>query len=154
ARTLADGMRAGRVLLGGERGGQPLPGFDLGNSPQTYTQKLCKGCTLVLTTTNGTRALCRAADAQRVLIAGFVNYSAVCEQLRLDARPVHIVCSGTEGEISLEDTILAGALVDFLSETTDVNLNDSARLAWDSYENHGRVLQGALELSKGGAKLR
>jgi 2-phosphosulfolactate phosphatase len=154
ARELAGQMRAGRVILGGERGGQPLPGFDLGNSPGEYTPKVCKGCTLVLTTSNGSRALVKAAEADRVLVAGFVNYSAVCEQLRLDARPIHIICSGTEGEISLEDTILAGAIVDFLSETVEVTLNDGARLAWDSYENHGRVLEGALEVSKGGAKLR
>src|SRR6516164_2451381 len=154
ARELAGQMRAGRVILGGERGGQPLPGFDLGNSPGEYTPKVCKGCTLVLTTSNGSRALVKAAEAERVLVAGFVNYSAVCEQLRLDTRSIHIICSGTEGEISLEDTILAGAIVDFLSETVEVTLNDSARLAWDSYENHGRVLEGALEVSKGGAKLR
>jgi 2-phosphosulfolactate phosphatase len=154
ARQLAGQMRAGRVILGGERDGQPLPGFDLGNSPGEYTPKVCKGCTLVLTTSNGSRALLKAAEAERVLVAGFVNYSAVCEQLRLDERPVHIICSGTEEEISLEDTILAGAIVDFLCETVEVTLNDSARLAWDSYENHGRLLEGALEVSKGGAKLR
>src|SRR5262245_36031837 len=66
ARALADGMRAGRVLLGGERGGIPLPGFDLGNSPREYTGKVCKNNTLVLTTSNGTRALHRAAEAERV----------------------------------------------------------------------------------------
>src|SRR5690349_20612585 len=43
ARTLADGLRAGRVLLGGERGGCPLPGFDLGNSPREYTPQVCRG---------------------------------------------------------------------------------------------------------------
>jgi 2-phosphosulfolactate phosphatase len=154
ARTLAGQMRAGRVLLGGERGGIPLPDFDLGNSPREYTARVCHGTTLVLTTTNGTRALLRAAEAERVLVAGFVNYSAVCEQLRQDTRPIHILCAGTEGEVSLEDAILAGALVDFLSEVGDVCLNDSARLAWDSFEHHGRVLQGALEVSGGGAKLR
>src|SRR5947208_8113493 len=82
ARDLAGQMHAGRVLLGGERGGEPLSGFDLGNSPREYTAKLCRGTTLVLTTTNATRALLRAAEAERVLVAGFVNYSAVCEQLR------------------------------------------------------------------------
>src|SRR6266851_4504996 len=101
AKALADGMRAGRVLLAGERGGRPLPGFDLGNSPGEYVPKICRGTTLVLTTTNGTLALLRAAEAERVLIAGFVNYSAVCEQLRQDLRPLHIVCAGTEGEITL-----------------------------------------------------
>src|SRR5262245_8863015 len=57
ARALAGSMRAGRVLLGGERGGLPLPGFDAGNSPREYTPAVCRGTTLVLTTTNGTRAL-------------------------------------------------------------------------------------------------
>jgi 2-phosphosulfolactate phosphatase len=154
ARTLAGTMRAGRVLLGGERGGKPLPGFDLGNSPGEYTPKVCKGTTLVLTTTNGTRALLRAAEADRVLLAAFVNYSAVCEQLGQETRPVHIVCAGTDGAVTLEDTLLAGALVDYLCEVGEVEVNDSARLAWDCFENHGRLLLAALEVSGGGANLR
>lgn len=154
ARALAGAMRAGKVLLGGERGGVPLDGFDLGNSPREFTAKVCRGSTLVLTTTNGTRALLRAAEAARTLLAGFVNFSAVCEQLRRETRPVHIVCAGTEGEISLEDTLLAGALVNDLCELIEVRLNDSARLAWDCYEHHGQVLSGALELGRGGAKLK
>jgi len=154
ALELAGSMRAGRVLLGGERGGVRLEGFDLGNSPREYSTRVCRGNTLVLTTTNGTRALLCAAQAARTLVAGFVNYSAVCEQLRLDARPVHILCAGTEGHVTLEDTLLAGAFVDFLCEGAEVRLNDSARLAWDCFENHGRVLVGALELSRGGASLR
>jgi 2-phosphosulfolactate phosphatase len=154
ARALAGSMRAGRVLLGGERGGAPLPGFDLGNSPGEYTCKVCRGNTLVLTTTNGTQALVRAAEAERALVAGFVNFSAVCEQLRPDTRPIHIVCAGTEGEIALEDTLLAGAFVEFLCEGAELQLNDSARLAWDCFEHHGRVLLGALEIGRGGAILR
>jgi 2-phosphosulfolactate phosphatase len=154
ARELAGTMRAGRVLLGGERGGAPVAGFDLGNSPGEYCGKVCRGSTLVLTTTNGTRALVRATEAERALVAGFVNYSAVCEQLRLDTRPIHVLCAGTDGEIALEDTLLAGAFVEFLCEGAELQLNDSARLAWDCFENHGRVLLGALQLSRGGANLR
>jgi len=154
AREMAGTMRAGRVLLAGERGGVPLTGFDLGNSPREFTPRVCRKATLVLTTTNGTRALLRAAEAERVLVAGFVNYSAVCEQMRGDARPIHIICAGTDGAVTLEDTLLAGALVDFLSETIEVHLNDAARLAWDCFENHGRVLLGALEISQGGENLK
>jgi len=154
AREMAGTMRAGRVILAGERGGVPLTGFDLGNSPREFTPRVCRNATLVLTTTNGTRALLRAAEAERVLVAGFVNYSAVCEQLRGDARPIHIICAGTDGAVTLEDTLLAGALVDFLSETIEVHLNDAARLAWDCFENHGRVLLGALEISLGGENLK
>jgi 2-phosphosulfolactate phosphatase len=154
ARKLAGSMRAGRVLLGGERGGKPLPGFDVGNSPSEFTARLCRNATLVITTTNGTRALLRAAEADRVIVAGFVNYSAVCEQIKNDARPVHILCAGTDGAVTLEDTLLAGALVDFLSEAMEVRLNDGARLAWDCFENQGCVLLGALEISQGGENLR
>jgi 2-phosphosulfolactate phosphatase len=154
ARSLAGEMRAGRVLLGGERAGLALPGFDLGNSPREYTPTVCGGMALVLTTSNGTRALLRAVEAQCTLLAAFVNYSAVCEHLRHDPRPVHMICSGTEGEISLEDALLAGALIDFLADTAELDLNDSARLAWDCFEHHGQALEGALALGKGGAKLR
>src|SRR5437763_4067960 len=154
ARRLADGLPAGKVLLGGERAGRPLPGFDLGNSPREYTPAACRGTTVVLTTTNGTRALLRAAPAQRTLVAAFVNYSAVCEQLRPEARPVHIVCAGDAGAVALEDTLLAGALVDFLCDAGPARLNDGARVAWDCFECHGRVLDGALALAAGGARLK
>jgi 2-phosphosulfolactate phosphatase len=154
ARAVAGELRVGKVLLAGERGGAPLPGFDLGNSPREYTSRLCRGRTIVMTTSNGTRALVRAAEAERVLAAAFVNYSAVCEQLRREARPVHIVCSGTDGDVALEDTLLAGALVDFLSQVSEVQLNDAARLAWDTFENQRAILAGALEVSRGGAILR
>jgi 2-phosphosulfolactate phosphatase len=154
ARALAGNLPAGKVLLGGERGGRPLADFDLGNSPREYTAARCKDTTLVFTTTNGTRALVRAAEAERVLIGAFVNFSAVCEQIRQDRRPLHIVCAGTDGDIAMDDTLLAGALVDCLSEAMEVRLNDSARLAWDCFENHGRLLRAALELSEGGMRLR
>jgi 2-phosphosulfolactate phosphatase len=154
ARRIAGEMRVGRVLLGGERDGSPLPGFDVGNSPSEYTCSRCKGMTLVLTTTNGTRALVRAAAAARTLIAGFVNYSAVCELLGNEARPVDIVCAGYNGDIALEDALLAGAFVEFLCEHEPVALNDAARLAWDCFEHHGRILDGALEVSDGGSHLR
>src|SRR5258708_33771205 len=53
ARELAGQMRAGRVLLVGERGGARLPGFDLGNSPLESTAKARPGSTLGMTTTTG-----------------------------------------------------------------------------------------------------
>jgi 2-phosphosulfolactate phosphatase len=154
AKTLADGMRAGRVILAGERGAEKVPGFDRGNSPSEYTATNCKGCTLVLSTTNGTRAIVRATEAERVLIAGFVNFSAVCEQLRFDARPLHIVCAGSDGEPSFEDTLLAGAIVEAMCDYFELKLNDAARLAWDSFESNGHVLRSALDLGRGGQTLQ
>lgn len=154
ARQRAGALRVGRGLLGGERGGVKPPDFDHGNSPREYTPEVCRGNALVFTTTNGTRALLRAAEADRVLVAAFVNFSAVCEQLRSEGRPLHILCAGTARAVALEDTLLAGALVDFVCGTGTVRLNDSARLAWDCFEQHGQCLVGALELSAGGTHLR
>lgn len=154
ARTLAAGMRAGRVLLAGERGGQQLPGFELGNSPCEMVPARCRGATLVLTTSNGTRALIKAQTAARVLVAGFVNFSAVCEQLMRDLRPVHVVCAGDAGGATLEDTVLAGAFVEYLNRVGPVSLNDGARIAWDCFHQHGKVLDGALEVCAGGVRLR
>jgi 2-phosphosulfolactate phosphatase len=153
ARELAGGLPAGRVLLGGERHNVKIDGFDLGNSPLEYTAEVCRGRTLVMTTTNGTRAVLRAAEANRVLVAGFVNFRAVCDQLRQDPRPVHIVCAGTDGAVTLEDTLLAGALVDHLCAAGDVRLNDSARLARDGFRQHGSCLRASLETSEGARKL-
>jgi len=153
ARQLADGMRAGRVILAGERGGKKIAGFDRGNSPLEFTPEICQGCTLVLTTTNGTRALIRAAEASRVLVAAFVNFSAVCEQLLADPRPIHILCAGSDGEPSLEDALLAGAFVEYLCDHYELRLNDSARLAWDGFENQGMTLAASLELGRGGQSL-
>ena len=153
AREVAGGLPAGRTLLGGERHNVKIEGFDLGNSPLEYTAEVCQGKTLVMTTTNGTRAVLRAAEAERVLIAGFVNFSAVCEQLRQDRRPVHIVCAGTDGAVTLEDTLLAGALVHRLCAGSDPQLNDSAQLAWDGFKQRGSCLLAALEISEGARRL-
>jgi 2-phosphosulfolactate phosphatase len=111
ARKLAAGRHARKVLLGGERGGQPIAGFHLGNSPAEYTAEVCRGAEVIFTTTNGTRALLHAAAADQVLIAAFTNFSAVCGQLLQDSRPVHFVCAGMRGDIALEDALLAGAFI-------------------------------------------
>lgn len=154
AKALAATLPAGAALLAGERNGVPIAGFDLGNSPREMTPKRCKDKTLIFTTSHGTRAILRTIEAGRTLIAGFVNFSAVCELLHADARPVHILCAGADGEPCMEDTLLAGTFVEFFCEEMDVRLNDSARLAWDCFENHGQILLGALQLSHGGEHLK
>jgi 2-phosphosulfolactate phosphatase len=141
------------VLLAGERGGVPLPGFDLGNSPGEFTAERCAGKMVVLTTTNGTKALLHAAAAVRVLVAAFVNRGAVCEQLRRERRPVHILCAGEAGGASLEDTLLAGALVDALASDGDTSLDDGAQLARACFVQLGTDLEAALRLGAGGVCL-
>jgi len=108
---------AGGVLLGGERGGRRIDGFDLGNSPLEYGRDRVDGRPIVITTTNGTAALHACAGAAEVLIGAFVNRSAVAAAASALAREhgrcdIHLVCAGTEGAVTEEDLLAAGAILD------------------------------------------
>jgi 2-phosphosulfolactate phosphatase len=134
ARRLA-GEGAADQLLGGERSGGKIPGFDLGNSPLEYTRSAVEGRTLVFTTTNGTRAMIRCKLARRVLIGAFVNLSAICRELAAEPA-VALVCAGTDGQVTREDVLFAGAVVEALCHEVDSaswNLNDQAQLAADAW---------------------
>lgn len=111
ARRLASKDELRDCALGGERGGVRIDGFDLGNSPAEYTPSSVGNRPVVFTTTNGTRALLRSVAADTVLLAGFVNLSAIVERLNAMDNPVTIVCAGTDGRITGEDVLYAGALV-------------------------------------------
>lgn len=117
ARRIAAEFGAGEVVLGGERGGTRIEGFDLGNSPSEYVVESVAGRTLVFTTTNGTRALLHCRQAKRVLIGAFVNVSAVLKELAGVER-IDLVCAGTDGQYSRDDILLAGLLVQRLQQMT------------------------------------
>lgn len=106
-----------QVLLGGERGGRLIEGFDLGNSPAEYTRDRVLGRTLIFTTTNGTRALHHARLAGRVLVGAAVNRSSVVAAVQ-DAPRVDILCAGTAGKVTRDDILAAGALVAGLLTTS------------------------------------
>lgn len=112
ARRMADNLAATgeRPLVGGERGGVKIDGFDLGNSPLEYTREAVGGKTVLFTTTNGTRALLAAALAERIYVGAFANLAAVADRLATDPGDVHLVCAGTDGQVTLEDTLCAGAI--------------------------------------------
>ncbi|QDU27394.1 putative 2-phosphosulfolactate phosphatase [Anatilimnocola aggregata] len=159
ARAKAKLIGAG-VLLGGERGGLRIEGFQLGNSPAEYSEQVVGGKTVIFTTTNGTRAMQRCKLAKRVLLASFVNLSAVCRELA-DESEIDIVCAGTDGHVTREDTLLAGAIVDDLSRLTGLEFktNDQADIAADAWRSAVGDLTGtsplgqALRASRGGRNL-
>ncbi len=147
-----------RPLLGGERGGQAIDGFDLDNSPARYSREVVGGRRVVFTTTNGTRALLRAQAAEHVLVGAFVNLSAIVGRLRCDAAPVHLVCAGSEGQLSLEDVLFAGAVVARLVDAgDDLTLDEHSQLARDHFRVHGHSsdsLLQSLRISRGGSHLQ
>jgi 2-phosphosulfolactate phosphatase len=103
-----------RALIAGERRGEPLEGFDLGNSPLEFTRGRVGGRTIVMTTSNGTRALVAARGAASVGVAAFVNHGAAAAWAQGRGRDVLLLCAGERGARSLEDYVCAGMLVERL----------------------------------------
>ena len=158
---------AGRseVVLGGERKGGRIPGFDVGNSPCEYAPELVTGRRVFFTTTNGTRALHHARLARRIVVGAFVNLSAVVMSVQDESR-VDILCAGTGGGKTREDILAAGAiasrLADLWGESCEFNAEaNAARNEWAKVlanaQASGRPLnvQVAIELqdTQGGRNL-
>lgn len=142
-----------RRLLLGERGGQTVEGFDLGNSPLDCVPDVVGGKRLFLSTTNGTRALQRIANAPAVLTAAQVNRGAAVSYLR-ERQPeiVWLVGSGWQGDYSLEDTACAGAIAAAFG--TDLAGNDETIGAIALYAQWEACLLELLRASTHGQRLQ
>jgi 2-phosphosulfolactate phosphatase len=145
ARSLREELGDG--VLGGERHAIPIPGFDLGNSPREYLDPL--GATVILSTTNGTRAVVAAAQrCDRVLIASLLNLASVVEAAREAGDDVVVVCAGVQGTMNLDDTFVAGRIVELLGwERTDAS-DAAARLVgtWSGAEEAFRASKSGRNL--------
>lgn len=114
-------------LAGAERKGQIVDGFDFGNSPFSYMRDDFKGKEVVLTTTNGTKSLDVAKNAEIVVVGSFLNLDALSNWLSNQDKNVLCLCSGWQDKFNLEDTICAGAISDFLISTGNfTSIEDSS----------------------------
>ena len=125
----------GHTLLCGERNTKIIEGFDLGNSPLEYSRKMVQGRGIILTTTNGTQALGMTKGAVKVLVSAFINLSATVEYLAKTDHPVHLLCSGTNGEFSMDDFLCAGGVISKLGNKTSIITDDLGNLARQSWES-------------------
>jgi 2-phosphosulfolactate phosphatase len=156
ARKKAEQFEKERVLLGGEREGIKIEGFDLGNSPREYKREAVKDKTIIFSTTNGVKTLEMVEGAHRIIIGSFLNLQAVCNYCTNYKGDILLICAGKEGRFSLEDTACAGMLIDSLKnalsdtcQESDANL--TARLLYKKFNNnileilrksqHGRYLE-------------
>lgn len=121
-------------LLAAERNGEVVSGYDFGNSPFSYTAEKVAGRTVVLTTTNGTKALHLAsARAQQVVIGSFLNLQALCDWLKKQDKSILLLCAGWKDNFNLEDTLFAGAVVAELRKEFN-HFDDSSVAAEDLYQ--------------------
>jgi 2-phosphosulfolactate phosphatase len=121
-------------LLAAERNGEVVEGYDFGNSPFSYTKEKVAGKTIVLTTTNGTKAMHLAQErAYQVIVGSFLNLSSVCDYLKKQNKDVLLLCAGWKDNFNLEDTLFAGAVVEQLQADFSVG-DDSSVAALDMYQ--------------------
>ena len=137
------------VLLAGERRMHAISGFDLGNSPREYTRETVEGKTVLLTTTNGTVVLAGIQGARDVVVASYVNYSAVSAMIRAAARgasDVAIVCAGRDRQFALEDAACAGRFTRGVTRRlANVRLNDAAQACCLMDKRYGDRLDRLFE---------
>jgi 2-phosphosulfolactate phosphatase len=143
------------TLLAGERGGEAIEGFHLGNSPGEFTRDRVGGRTVVLTTTNGTAAMLAAAGADAAGLAALVNLTAAARWALAQRRDVSILCAGDHGAFSLEDAVCAGLLVAKLTAAVPAaTLSDGATAALGLGRHYGPRLDRIAEASPWARKLR
>jgi 2-phosphosulfolactate phosphatase len=161
ARELAAGLPG--ALLGGERGARLIPGFDLANSPREYTHAVVAGRPVVMTTTNGTRAVHYARGAAALVTASFRNLPAVVAAVLGEAAAfarsgvameLTILCAGTHDQVSIDDAGCAGMLLTQLAAAgVPVETNDFGHMCRLLYLAHQDNLQGLLRTSRHGQRL-
>lgn len=157
-RWLQKSLPTTELLTGGERHGVKIEGFDLDNSPFSYTEKVVQGKLILFTTTNGTRALAAAREAGRVFIGAFVNRAALVQALRKAGQDVHLVCAGTDGQVTAEDCLFAGVVANDLVSDGRFHLAGDASTLMSHHlglalgKSHGDI-RSVLESSLGGHNL-
>jgi 2-phosphosulfolactate phosphatase len=158
ALRLSQTIGSANVLLAGEKNCVRIPGFHLGNSPLEMTETAVRGKTLIVTTSNGTRALLACQGAAAVFPTAAVNLSAAAERAREaleDDQHVVIVCAGRDGAFSLDDAYCAGRLASAIFGATKPRsaLNDAGLASLDLVRRYGSRWTRPLAYSKAGREL-
>lgn len=138
-------FQAKGYLAAAERNGEIVEGFDMGNSPFDYMMPSIKGKDVVLTTTNGTKAIERAKAADQIVVGSFLNISSLVDFLQEQNKNVILLCAGWKDRFNLEDTLFAGAVIDRMKDhPVFTGLADSSLAALQLYEAAKGDLNGFL----------
>ncbi|MDZ4672813.1 MAG: 2-phosphosulfolactate phosphatase [Gemmatimonadota bacterium] len=159
ALRMAQTLGSQDAMLAGERNCEPIPGFALGNSPVEMTSEVVQGRTIVMTTTNGTRALLAAASGSVVYAAAGVNLdvaAARARELLADRADLLVLCAAREQAFAMDDAFAAGQLILAALEGRRIRkgLNDAALVSVDLARRYGPRFDRALKVSAAGRHLR
>lgn len=130
-----------KYILGGERKALKIDGFDCSNSPLEYKRSVVENKTLVMTTSNGTRAINGSMAAKSILIGALINAKAIASKLMQLNNDVVIVNSGTDGQFSMDDFICSGYIIDcMLEENENIELTDIAKTSNYVYRENRNII--------------
>ncbi|WP_427043085.1 2-phosphosulfolactate phosphatase [Fusobacterium sp. SB021] len=139
------------IIKCGERNALKIDGFDLGNSPLEFTKEKILGKNIYMSTTNGTKAVENSLSAEKIIICSFLNIKSVSEKLLEYKKDVVIVCAGTNGKFSLDDTLCAGLIIKEMQKHTEIQMNDvllaAVRIS-ESHENIKDILKGSTHYER------
>ena len=148
---ISGGLFTGQTLMCGERNTKKIEGFALGNSPLEFTEDIVSGKSIILYTTNGSRAVVKAKFSENLFVASFLNLSAVAKHLVEMKKDFEIVCSGRGNTISLEDIICSGKLITEVQKLIeDIQLSDSAKASISLNKSFGRNILKMLKETEHG----
>jgi len=111
-----------------------------------------RGKTLLMSTTNGTKAVLAAAGAARIYIGALVNAGAVAQRLRAVSMPVKLLCAGLKGSLAMEDVVGAGAVIESLGEDVELE-SDAAVMARQIFRLSRNELPKVLRSTAGGQNI-
>ena len=149
----ANALGRSKCILAGERKMKQIDGFDSGNSPVFFRHNDVYDKSVVLTTTNGASALYYAGLAQEVYVASFLNSSAMGKFLANKNEDIVLICSGTNGQFSLDDGFCAGMLLSAINEYCELELDDLGELLMDSYHKNANNFKNFIKKSKSSQNL-
>ena len=148
---VSGGMFGGQTLLGGERNTKKLEGFALGNSPLEYAPEVVGGRTIILFTTNGSKAIVKAKFSENLFIAAFTNLTALAKHLIKLGKEFEILCSGRGNYFSMEDVICAGKLISEIQKiNNNVELTDSAKASVALNKSFGKSILTMMQQTEHG----
>jgi 2-phosphosulfolactate phosphatase len=142
-------------VLCGEKDGLKITGYQLGNSPQEFSKEAVANKVVIMNTTNGTKAISNARNADTILIGSLLNVQSVIDTVVQKGLALTIICSGWKERLSLEDMLCAGLMIDRLIHTGQCSLtNDYSKITHATYKQHEVQLAKAISESSHALRLK
>lgn len=145
---------SGQTLLGGERNSKKVDGFLLGNSPLEYSEEIVKGKSIILYTSNGSKAIVKARYSKNLFICSFNNIESIANNLVRLNDDFTILCAGANKQFSLEDAVCAGNLISLMKQkSSSLKFSDASKAAQVLYNKFKKDIENMLRNSCHGKEL-